>query len=63
MTSARRSGTPAGLSQRELAARIRTSKAAIARLEAGDVTATLAKLHKVAASLGLRVMVELSSAV
>ncbi|MCY7301047.1 MAG: helix-turn-helix domain-containing protein [Ilumatobacteraceae bacterium] len=53
----------AGLSQRELAARSRTSKAAIARLEAGEVTATLAKLHKVALSLGLSVTVELSSAI
>ena len=53
----------AGLSQRELAARSRTSKAAIAHLEAGEATATLAKLPKVAASLGLSVTVELSSAI
>ena len=39
----------AGLSQRELAARMGTSQAAVARLEAGGVGATLTTLQKVAA--------------
>jgi ribosome-binding protein aMBF1 (putative translation factor) len=43
----------AGLSQRELAARIDTSQAAVARLEAGDVRARLTTLQKVAAALDL----------
>ena len=38
----------AGFSQRELAARVGTSQAAIARLEAGGVGATLTSLQKVA---------------
>ena len=37
----------AGLSQRELAERMGTSQAAIARLEAGGVGATLTTLHRV----------------
>ncbi len=52
----------AGLSQRDLAARMRTSQAAVARLEAGGVAATLTTLHKVAAALDLKVTVELSAA-
>lgn len=52
----------AGLSQRELAARMGTSQAAVARLEAGGVGATLTTLQKVAAALDLKVTVELSSA-
>ncbi len=50
----------AGLSQRELAARMGTSQAAVARLEAGGVGATLTTLQKVAAALDLKVTVELS---
>lgn len=49
----------AGLSQRDLAARMGTSQAAIARLEAGGVGATLTTLQRVAAALGLELSVEL----
>jgi ribosome-binding protein aMBF1 (putative translation factor) len=52
----------AGLSQRELAARMGTSQAAVARLEAGGVGATLTTLQKVAGALDLKVTVELSAA-
>lgn len=52
----------AGFSQRELAARMGTSQAAVARLEAGGVVATLTTLQKVAAALDLKVTVELSAA-
>ena len=52
----------AGLSQRELAARVGTSQAAVARLEAGSVGATLTMVQNVAAALGLRVIVEFSAA-
>lgn len=48
----------AGLSQRELAARMGTSQAAIARLEAGGVGATLTTLHRVAVALGLELKVD-----
>ncbi len=49
----------AGLSQRDLAARMGTSQAAIARLEAGGVGATLTTLQRAAAALGLELSVEL----
>jgi ribosome-binding protein aMBF1 (putative translation factor) len=49
----------AGLSQRELARRMGTSQAAIGRLEAGGVGATLTTLQRVATALGLEVNVEL----
>ena len=52
----------AGLSQRELAARMGTSQAAVARLEAGGTGATLTTLQKVAAALDLKVSVELTAA-
>ena len=52
----------AGITQRELAARMRTSQAAVARLEAGGVGATLTTLQKVAAALDLKITVELSAA-
>ena len=52
----------AGLSQRELAARMGTSQAAIARLEAGSVAPTLTTLQKVAAALNLKIAVGLSKA-
>jgi transcriptional regulator with XRE-family HTH domain len=48
-----------GLSQRELARRMGTSQAAIARLEAGGVGATLTTLHRAATALGLEVNIEL----
>jgi ribosome-binding protein aMBF1 (putative translation factor) len=49
----------AGLSQRELATRMGTSQAAVARLEAGGVGATLTTLHRVARALGLSLSIEL----
>jgi ribosome-binding protein aMBF1 (putative translation factor) len=49
----------AGLSQRELARRMGTSQAAVDRLEAGGVGATLTTLQHVATALGLEVNVEL----
>ena len=52
----------AGLSQRDLAARMGTSQAAVARLEAGGVGATLTTLQRMAAALDLKVTVELSAA-
>ncbi len=48
-----------GLSQRDLAARMGTSQAAVARLEAGGVASTLTTLQKVASALDLRVSVDL----
>lgn len=52
----------AGLSQRELAARMGTSQAAVARVEAGGVGATLTTLQRMAAALDLEVTVELTAA-
>jgi ribosome-binding protein aMBF1 (putative translation factor) len=52
----------AGISQRDLATRMGTSQAAVARLEAGGVGATLTTLQKVAGALDLKVTVELSAA-
>jgi ribosome-binding protein aMBF1 (putative translation factor) len=53
----------AGLGQRQLAAHLGTSEAAVARLEAGDVGATLTTLQKVATALDVRIIIELSAAV
>lgn len=50
----------AGLSQRQLARQMSTSQAAVARLEAGGVAATLTTLHKAASALDLRVSIGLS---
>ena len=50
-----------GLSQAELAARMGTSEAAVAKLEAGDAGATITTLQKVATALGLRIIIELSA--
>lgn len=52
----------AGLSQGELAARMGTSQAAVARLEAGGVGATLTTLQKVATALDLRIAVDFTAA-
>ncbi len=52
----------AGLSQRELAARMGTSQAAVARLEAGGTGATITTLQKVASALDLTVSIELTPA-
>ncbi len=41
----------AGLSQRELAIRMRTSQPVVARIEAGHVAATLTSLQKIADAL------------
>lgn len=49
----------AGLSQRDLGRRMGTSQAAIDRLEAGGVGATLTTLQRVATALGLEVSIEL----
>ncbi len=51
-----------GLSQRDLAARMGTSQAAVARLESGGVGATLTTLQKVAAALDLKITIDLSAA-
>ena len=52
----------AGLTQRELASRMGTNQAAIARLEAGGVGATHTPLQKVATALNLEVAVLLRPA-
>lgn len=49
----------AGITQRELATRMGTSQAAVARLEAGGVGATLTTLHRVAVALDMELSVEL----
>jgi ribosome-binding protein aMBF1 (putative translation factor) len=51
-----------GLSQHELAARMGTSRAVLARLVAGDVDAKIAMLQRVATALDLKLTVELSTA-
>ena len=52
----------AGLSQRDLAARMSTSQAAVARLETGGASATLATLQKAAAALDMTITVNLAPA-
>ena len=52
----------AGLSQRDLAERMSTSQAAVARLEAGGVGSTLTTLQKVADALGMSISVDLAPA-
>lgn len=49
----------AGMTQRQLAEGMRTSQAAVARLEAGGVGATLTTLQKVAEVLSLSLTVKL----
>ena len=51
-----------GVSQRELATRMGTSQAAVARLEAGGVGSTLTTLQKVALALNVRLTVDLDPA-
>ena len=46
-----------GLTQKELAARLGTTQSAIARLEAGNVAPSLPTLDKVAAALGVELVV------
>ena len=50
----------AGLTQRDLAARMSTSQAAVARLEAGGTRATLTTLHRAAAALDMTIAVTLA---
>lgn len=50
----------AGLTQRELATRMSTSQAAVARLEAGGTSATLTTLQKAAAALEMTITVSLA---
>ena len=52
----------AGVSQRDLAVRMSTSQAAVARLEAGGTSATLTTLRKAAAALGLELTIDLAPA-
>ena len=52
----------AGLTQRELATRMSTSQAAVARLEAGGTSATLTTLQKAAAALDMTISVNLAPA-
>lgn len=52
----------AGLSQRDLATRMGTSQAAVARLEAGGVGSTLTTLQRVADALGMAISVDLEPA-
>ena len=58
-TASAKHAEAAGLSQRELASRMVTSQAAVARLEAGGVGATLTTLQRVAAALDLQLSVDL----
>jgi len=46
-----------GLTQKELAERLGTTQSAIARLEAGNIAPSLPVLDKVAAALGLELVV------
>ena len=50
----------AGLTQRDLAALMSTSQAAVARLEAGGTSATLTTLNKAAAALNMTLTVNLA---
>ena len=54
-----RARAEAGLTQAELAARVGTTQSAIARLEGGRVSPSLATLRKYAAALGKRLKVEM----
>lgn len=51
----------AGLTQRELASRMRTTQAAIARPDADGVGATLTTFQRAAHALGLRLSVRFSA--
>jgi transcriptional regulator with XRE-family HTH domain len=46
-----------GLTQKELAERLGTTQSAIARLEAGNIAPSLPTLDKVAAALGVELVV------
>ena len=51
--------THAGLSQRELAERMKTSQSFVARLESGTVTPTWETLNRYARATGTRLRIEL----
>lgn len=55
----RRRARDAGITQAELAARIGSTQPAIARLEAGGNTPSFDTLRRIAAALGLELVVEL----
>jgi ribosome-binding protein aMBF1 (putative translation factor) len=50
----------AGLTQKELAARMGTTASAIARLEAGGTSPTFATLERLAAALGVQLRLEVA---
>jgi HTH-type transcriptional regulator / antitoxin HipB len=52
----------AGLTQKELAARMGTTASAIARLEAGGTSPTFATLERLAAALGVQLRLEVTDA-
>lgn len=56
-----RARTKASLSQAELARRIGTTQSAIARLEGGNVSPTLATLKRYAEATGARLQIEIVS--
>jgi HTH-type transcriptional regulator/antitoxin HipB len=55
----RRARERLGMTQAELASRIGSTQPAIARLEAGGVTPSLATLRRIAGALGLELVVDL----
>ena|SRR5437773_4559434 len=55
----RRAREPLGMTQAELASRVGSTQPAVARLEAGGVTRSLATLRRIAAALGLELVVDL----
>ena len=55
----RRARERLGMTQAELASRIGSTQPAVARLEAGGVTPSLATLGRIAAALGLELIVDL----
>ncbi|HLF99636.1 MAG TPA: helix-turn-helix transcriptional regulator [Acidimicrobiia bacterium] len=55
----RRERERVGLSQRQLAERMKSTQSVVARLEAGAVTPTLVTLDRVASALGVELLVQL----
>jgi HTH-type transcriptional regulator/antitoxin HipB len=58
----RRARERLGMTQAKLAARIGSTQPAVARLEAGGVTPSLSTLRRIAAALGLELVVDLRPA-
>src|SRR5262245_63846889 len=58
----RRTRERLGMTQAELASRVGSTQPAVARLEAGAVTPSLATLRRVAEALGLELVVDLRPA-